>query len=188
MNITAYTAVSSTPKGGVTYTAMPVMNAAQRAAAIASADALIATGLTGAALGPYRPRSPFMNFLVATGIGHFMTGMLGRPFRSRRSFVVTGGLLCVTYVWLQAAGIIDAIGMFATGVYGWAMLTWDAYWETYEVVQALTTTAGEFAQHYQIGVREVGLLVIGAVLLMIGWSQPWGRTIRATSREPRVRQ
>ena len=56
MNITAKTAVSSTPKPGVQYTPMPILTPAQKASAVEASTRRIAEGVENAALGPYVAR------------------------------------------------------------------------------------------------------------------------------------
>ena len=123
VNLRAFSAVSAEPKAGVRYTQMPVMTQVVRDQAMRSADQLIEGGIREAALGPYQEVNGFPGFVVGIFGVHGITGLLGRPFRSRRSFASTLGLLAFAYVGLTMSGVVDAVGMFAVGVWGWMQLT-----------------------------------------------------------------
>ena len=168
MNLTASSSVSTKAKSGIRYDAMPVLTQAQKDSAKEASDATLAQGVRSAALGPYVPRGSALWFLGGSSVVQSFTGVLGRPFRSRRRFFFTLGCLGVLYTVLLVFGIIDAIGMFAVGAYNWGLITWDTYWEGYENLVVFTSAVTEWAQRYQVGVREAGVLAAPVLAIVLG--------------------
>jgi hypothetical protein len=168
MNLSATSAVSATPRAGTQYQPMPVLTQAQKDSAKTAASSLLAGGITSAELGAYRGGGSFGSFLGLASVLHLFTGFLGRPMRSLRRMAFTLGVLGFAFVLLNSTGVIDAIGMFFVGVYGWGLLTWNTYWESYENLVLFGNSVGELAFQYNVGVREVGILILSLILVLLG--------------------
>ena len=159
-------AVSTSARPGITYAPMPILTQDQKNGAVTASQALIAGGVSSAALGSYQPRGSGLQFLLALVPLQLITGVLGRPFASPRRFALSAGLVGILYFAALATGVMDALGMFCAGVYGWALITWETYIETYETTMSAVGTMREFVALYQIGVREFGILVFSCAALM----------------------
>ena len=168
INVKATSAVSSDPRPGVVYKMMPNLSAAQRQIALTTSDAMMASGVGKAALGPYVRGSETVSAPMTFKFGVMVPWILARlHWFMKGPFHAAVGCAVVVFVYLSldSAGILEAVYIFVQGSIYSGQVALYYFTSTHEWARWAFTSMEKFAVSRNLSTWQV---LFGALVTLLG--------------------